>query len=510
MSNEFKKSQCIIYVRVSDPSQVDGTSLDTQEQKCREYADAQGFEVVKLFREEGVSAKIMARPEFTDALEYLKASKGKIKHFIIYKIDRISRNVEDQFEILKTLREAGAEMRSVSENIDATPAGQLLRNMLWAFADFDNKIRAERCLNGSIARFKQGYWTHTPPPGYLMVRDPLTKLSMATPDKERARHITWAYEQRALGHTFEEIANGMNTRGYRSRKGRKMTQSNLERILKHPFYMGLMVSYGLEIEGRHEPIVGKELWYRVQSVGKQKSINNGRRILLNPLFPLRRFVYCHPCKQNMTGSAPQGRLKKHYEYYHHHNPACSVARNIKKSDLENMFRERLNQLKPKPEYLALVKAVVLDVWKERIDKHLRDHRISSQQIEALMQEKSNLLELKRKNPNLYSDEEFLEQKKDLDVQINNLRSERYVEDEYDRHFEEVVERAFSYFIDIAKRWDELDIASKTEFQRMLMPEGLPFDGQEFGNHKISLILELLEAASGGKSDVVDMGGIEPP
>lgn len=186
MNNQARRPKCIIYVRVSDPSQVEGTSLDTQEDKCREYAAREGYEVARIFREEGVSAKMMQRPEFSEALEYLKTKQGKIKFFIIYKIDRISRNVEDQFEILKALREAGAEMRSVSENIDTTPAGQLLRNMLWAFADFDNKIRAERCFNGSVARFKQGYWTHLAPPGYVMVRDLITKLSLPTPEPERA------------------------------------------------------------------------------------------------------------------------------------------------------------------------------------------------------------------------------------------------------------------------------------------------------------------------------------
>ena len=127
-----EKPKAVVYVRVSSASQVEGTSLETQEERCREYAEREGYEVVKVFREEGVSAKMWQRPEFIRVLDFLKAQKGKVRLFIMYKIDRISRSVEDQYVILKALRDAGVEMRSATENIDDTPAGKLLRNMLWA------------------------------------------------------------------------------------------------------------------------------------------------------------------------------------------------------------------------------------------------------------------------------------------------------------------------------------------------------------------------------------------
>jgi len=47
------EKRAVIYIRVSDPSQIENHSLETQDKICREYAKTKGYEVVKLFREEG-------------------------------------------------------------------------------------------------------------------------------------------------------------------------------------------------------------------------------------------------------------------------------------------------------------------------------------------------------------------------------------------------------------------------------------------------------------------------
>ncbi len=460
------KEKCIIYVRVSDPSQVDGTSLDTQEEKCREYATREGFEVAKVFREEGVSAKMWQRPEFMRALDFLKEKKGQVGYVVMYKIDRISRNLEDQYIILKALREAGAEMRSASENIDDTPAGQLLRNMLWAFADFDNKVRAERCYMGSKARFIQGYWTHTPPPGYMMVRDPITKRSLPTPISEQAKHISWAFERRCDNWSFDKIADGMNKRGYRTKNGKKVKGSYVERLIKHPFYMGLMRSYGEEIEGKHEPLVSKALWYKAQQINNESTHKLPIRQLINPLFPLRGLAYCSICNTKLTGSAPKGKSKK-YPYYHHGSHKCCVARNIPKEELENIFIGQLQKLEPKPEIFNLARQVILDEWKQRVASNIKQEKNINGRITELKNEKASLLELKRKNPYLYTDEEFLEQKHGLDKQINALELERNDESAIDKNFEQALEVAFSLLKNPVSNWQQLESHAKHKFQHIL-------------------------------------------
>ena len=69
--------KAIIYTRVSTDEQVTNFSLGFQEKKCREYANKEGWRVVKVFREEGASAKTIAgRPVLRELVKYCKTKKN--------------------------------------------------------------------------------------------------------------------------------------------------------------------------------------------------------------------------------------------------------------------------------------------------------------------------------------------------------------------------------------------------------------------------------------------------
>lgn len=504
---------CVVYVRVSTDLQVENTSLDSQLERCTAYAESEGLKIVKVFREEGQSAKTADRVQLLAALQYI--CEHKAKYFIVYKVDRLSRNTEDQAVIMQALRTAGAELRSATESIDSTPSGKLMRNILWSFAEFDNSVRAERSIAGSIARFKEGYWPHKPPTGYIMVRDPLTKRSMAMIVPDQASNVEFAFEQRAKGWTLERIAEGMNKRGYRSRKGYKIGVQGVTKILAHPFYMGLMVSYGLEQEGKHTPIVSKDLWYRVQAINERKANQMPSRQIINPLFPLRGLVYCSHCGERLTASAPTGRSKS-YAYYHHGSKFCPKAKSIPKAELENQFKEELAKLKPKPSMFKLVKAVILDRWQERFKEHTKDQQKITRQISGVRQEKDNLLTEKRRNPNLYSDEDFITQMQAINGKLRALEvmqsEERTVEDD----FEKVLTLAFESLKDPVTSWEQLAIDKKVRFQQILYPEGLKYDGNSYGTAQVSLLMQLFSVASAKREDrikevsqYVTRRGIEP-
>lgn len=485
--------KCVVYVRVSTAEQAEqGTSLQTQVEKCTAYAESEGYTVANVFREEGESAKVATRPELLRAFAYIREHKD-VRCLVVYKVDRISRNLEDQYVILKSLRDAGAEIRSASENIDDTPAGKLLRNMLWSFAQFDNEIRAERSLAGSKAIFQRGYWTHKPPPGYVMVRDSLTKRSVATPVPEQAPHIVWAFEKRAEGWTYARIAEGLNARGYRGRKGRSIRETNVEKFLKHPFYMGLMVSYGIEVVGKHTPLVSKDLWYRCQAVNAENAHAMPTRRVFHPSFPLRGLVRCAECGERLTASAPRGR-NKHYEYYHHGSLFCPKARNIPKDLLERDFKSELVKLVPRPGMFKLVKAILLDRWQERLRSHTKDQRGIVGQLDGLRQEKDTLLTEKRRNPRLYADEDFMEQMQSIKGRIKALEVLRTEQETVEDDFEEVLTVAFKALKNPVESWESLHaVEQKVRFQQILFPEGLEYDGRSFGTVRPSPLLALLEA-----------------
>src|ERR1700722_19901398 len=108
--------KAIIYLRVSTEEQVDNFSLDTQERICNQEAERKGLQIIKVFREEGKSAKtIVGRPVFLELLEYCRKNKKNIDALIVYRLDRVSRQLQDYLAIRKKLTECDIMIISASE-----------------------------------------------------------------------------------------------------------------------------------------------------------------------------------------------------------------------------------------------------------------------------------------------------------------------------------------------------------------------------------------------------------
>src|SRR2546422_7645240 len=124
----------IIYCRVSSKDQVEGTSLESQELACRDFARTKGITIAKVFIEQGESAKFADRTQLLDLLDFCKQHKGQVQALLVWKIDRFARNVEDHYSLKATLLKYGVRIMSVTEPIDNDPNGKLLETILAGFA----------------------------------------------------------------------------------------------------------------------------------------------------------------------------------------------------------------------------------------------------------------------------------------------------------------------------------------------------------------------------------------
>ena len=108
--------RAIAYTRVSSQRQVDeGNSLSVQKKHILEYAEKNGFEIMKFFVEQGESAKNANRTQLKAMLEYLYKNHSKIDALIIYKVDRLARNNVDYYDIKQILAKLGIRLYSVME-----------------------------------------------------------------------------------------------------------------------------------------------------------------------------------------------------------------------------------------------------------------------------------------------------------------------------------------------------------------------------------------------------------
>lgn len=110
--NDNEIMEALIYVRVSSGEQVtEGNSLVTQEKICRTKAEKLGL-IPVIFREEGESAKTINRPKLKEMMVYAAKNKTHVDCIVLYRIDRLSRDVGDYLSLKRYFN--GLHIRIVS------------------------------------------------------------------------------------------------------------------------------------------------------------------------------------------------------------------------------------------------------------------------------------------------------------------------------------------------------------------------------------------------------------
>ena len=155
--NENKKYVVGLYPRVSTEDQSRyGHSLDEQEESMIALCQYKKYEIYKIYREEGVSAKSMNRPKFQEMIEDLKS--GKINKIIVYKLDRLTRSIQDLESICKLIEETGTGLESASEDINTDSAtGKFFIRMTTILAQLEIERCSERTKFGLTGAVKKGH-----------------------------------------------------------------------------------------------------------------------------------------------------------------------------------------------------------------------------------------------------------------------------------------------------------------------------------------------------------------
>jgi DNA invertase Pin-like site-specific DNA recombinase len=171
----------VLYLRVSTTAQVEtdydpeGISIPAQRAACRRKAEQMGVLVVDEYVEPGRSATtIDKRPVFQQMLDRIK-SEQDVDYVIVYNLSRLNRNRVDDAKVLMTMRSLKVTLVSAQENIDETPAGQLMHGILAAFNEYRSmadgvdiryKMGQKVKNGGTIGRAKLGYLNVSRPLGW--------------------------------------------------------------------------------------------------------------------------------------------------------------------------------------------------------------------------------------------------------------------------------------------------------------------------------------------------------
>jgi len=499
----------IIYYRVSTEDQAQsGVSLEQQKNACLEYALKHEIEIVELFHDDGVSAKTIDRPGLKELLKYCAKNAKAIDCVIVYKIDRLSRNVNDYTGLLASLYKLKIKFISTTETVDETPSGRLVGTIVASVAQFDNDVRSERIASCMHERIKQGVWCFKAPFGYLNARDGQNKAVILI-DKVRMPLVKLAFERFATGlYQIEQIRKTLNDKGFRTHKGRELTLQTLHEMLREKFYIGIMTVKGQEYAGSHEKFIDERIFWKCQKLfrnaDKGDCISLGR---VNESFPLRHFVICPHCGSPLTAHFSTGKMGVKYPYYKCYNKKCGELKSITKKEVENNFLLGLKKISYQPDMTKAVKKAVIEVYDERKNEINSDSNSLKLQLENLKAEKDKLIELKKKE--LLDDEDFREEMDKVKIMISE-KQERLLyckDDGFD--IKKNLDKVFDFMCNLPNFYEKADYATKFKVQSSIFKEKPSFNFYTFRTPKLSPILETKRDLDCSKSRNVDPKGFPP-
>ena len=139
-----KIKRAVGYIRVSTAEQKEeGYSLLGQRKNIELFAEKQGYELIDVYADEGISGKnIIKRPGVQRLLE--DAKTGKFDVLIIWKLTRLGRSMKDVMNIAEILYSNNVELHSISESFDITTStGKMMLGLLANFAEFERSQISE-------------------------------------------------------------------------------------------------------------------------------------------------------------------------------------------------------------------------------------------------------------------------------------------------------------------------------------------------------------------------------
>ena len=259
--------------------------------------------------------------------------KGTASGIIFHKIDRSARNLKD-WSAIQDLADQGIDIRFSQESVNlSSNEGKLTGDFLAVISSHYIRNLREEVKKGMRGRLKQGLYPLAAPIGYLDQGGGKRKI----PDPIRGPLVTEAFELYASGqYTLRALREELYQRGLRNRLGAKVEVNTLAKVLRNPFYTGIiyMRRSGETYAGLHTPLVVPSIFRQVQDRLDGKT---SAKIIRHD-FLFRRMIACAYCRYHLIGERQKGHV-----YYRCHTPRC-LTRGLREEVVEEVVRSRLTPL----------------------------------------------------------------------------------------------------------------------------------------------------------------------
>jgi len=374
-SINLQTKKFFLYARKStDEPERQILSIEAQLFELREYAKKEGLNIVREFVE-SKTAKEPGREIFNEMMAGIE--KSEAEGILAWHPDRLARNSIDGGRIIYLIDTGKiTALKFPTFWFDPTPQGKFMLSIAFGQSKYYVDNLSENIKRGIRQKLRNGVWPAWAPLGYR--NDKENKHIVV--DKEKARFIKKAFELYATGeYPLSEIRKIINKAGLVGKKGKMLSVSNYQYMLKNPIYYGVIRYNGEIYEGKHKPIITKKLFDKVQKVLSERSRPKTKK--LKP-YIYRGLFRCGECGCFITTETQKG-----------HNYLRCTKRKVRCS--QRYTREEIisGQIKEKVQKVSLCSA-----WAEKCIAELEKEREKQAQAESAFAQKlrDELVEIESK------------------------------------------------------------------------------------------------------------------
>ena len=317
------------YCRVSTEKEAQIDSLEKQIEFFNEFTKKNGYELYKLYADEGISGKqIKHRKQFQQMMQDAKAKK--FDKVVVKDVSRFARNTVDLLQSVRELKSYGVQVDFLNNGEVMEGGSEFILTILGAMAQQESANMSKRVKFGKDITAKKGRVPNLVF-GYDKIPDERYTLKINEEEAKIVKEIFESYVYKGIGTT--KIAWNLNDRGIRTKKTKsKWVQTSIVRMLKNAIYTGRVTNKKSEVtdfitgtrkelpeeewiivEKPEMRIISDELFNRAQELLEQRSnefkLNNKRK---KTEYVFSTLIYCKHCgysfrriKRKYTADGPE-------------------------------------------------------------------------------------------------------------------------------------------------------------------------------------------------------------
>ncbi len=363
--------ECLIYGRVSDTKQkIEGSGLESQEFRCRQYAAEKSYVVEKVFHDDVSGGGDFAkRPGMIALLNYLETNKETSYVVIFDDLKRLARDTMFHWQLRHAIANFGSKVECLNYTFDDSPEGEFMETLFAAQGQLERQQIGRQTKQKTKARLEAGFHAFNAPMGFKFIKSK-AQGKILVRNEPVASVIAEMMEGFASGRfqTKQEARYFLEkTPEYPKTDSGRLGNNHVNKILSNPLYAGYIEykPWGIDLrKGRHEGMINYETFQKIQERLKGRAYAPARKDL-NQDFILRNFVACE-CGNSLTAAWSKSRTGRRHPYYVCQNRKCDYkGKSIRRDVLEGEFETLLKKLMPTKPLITIAEKMFKMLWNHR-------------------------------------------------------------------------------------------------------------------------------------------------